>query len=243
MENRDEHCAGRRRRGHLVVGTTLGVLASCSVPDARSGGQGEAGLARALDLARGPFREAFEPPTSLETQRVLLEPLGPEHTERDFAALTGSAEHLRDTLRWDGWPPDGFLIEQNREDLVRHREEFDAHEAYAYTVLEPDGETCVGCVYLVPSDAELAEEAGAEPALLCFYWVVSDGLASDLDRHLVDELLAWFEESWPVREAFFPIRIENLRGVSVSRRVGLVEVASKDPAYRVFRWQRERSAG
>jgi hypothetical protein len=78
--------------------------------------------------------------------------------------------------------------------------------------------------------------------MLVFYWVTADRLASDLDQHLVASLMGWFAREWPVREAFLPIRIENLRGVSVARRSGLVEVASKDPAYRVFRWRRDGSS-
>lgn len=39
----------------------------------------------------------FSPPVSLETERFVLEPLGPEHNERDYAAWTSSMDHIRAT--------------------------------------------------------------------------------------------------------------------------------------------------
>ena len=36
----------------------------------------------------------FEPPVRLATDRFVLEPLGPQHNERDYEAWTSSMEHI-----------------------------------------------------------------------------------------------------------------------------------------------------
>ena len=43
----------------------------------------------------------FVAPSSLVTPLFLLEPLGPQHNEADYAAWTSSLEHIR---RTPGWP-------------------------------------------------------------------------------------------------------------------------------------------
>jgi len=39
----------------------------------------------------------FDVPTTLADPRFLMEPLGPQHNERDYAAWTSSIEHVRST--------------------------------------------------------------------------------------------------------------------------------------------------
>ena len=81
----------------------------------------------------------FEPPTSLVTERFVLEPLGPQHNEADHAAWTSSIEHIRATPGYpDGdWPPvGGMSLENNLADLTRH-----ASHAGSSRERKPD---CVG---------------------------------------------------------------------------------------------------
>ncbi len=201
---------------------------------------------QATELApEGPFRAGFEPPAGLLTEWARLEPLGPKHAEADLAALIGNREHLQVTLRWGGWPAEGFTLEENRADLARHADEFERRVAFAYTVLEVPGAgepRCLGCVYLEPPSPPLksSAESGSEgPAsMLAFSWVVEEGVEAGWDELLLRDLERWFEAEWPVREVFWPIRIENLRGAHLAQRAGYAEVASEDPAYRIFRWRR-----
>lgn len=193
----------------------------------------------------GPFHAGFVPPAGLELDWARLEPLGPKHAEADLAALLDSREHLQATLRWGGWPAEGFTLEENRTDLIRHAEEFERREAFAYTVLEPTGAgepRCLGCVYLEPPSARWKADPGPaseNPAsLLAFSWVIEEGVEAGWDGWLLRDLEAWFDAEWPVREVFWPIRIENLRGAHLAQRAGYTEVASQDPAYRIFRWRR-----
>jgi hypothetical protein len=47
--------------------------------------------------------DGFDVPSELVTEEFRLEPLGPQHNERDHAAWMGSIEHIRSTPGFDGW--------------------------------------------------------------------------------------------------------------------------------------------
>jgi RimJ/RimL family protein N-acetyltransferase len=211
------------------------ALAGCS-----SAGADEGQPAPPHLPAPGPWTAAFEPPRILDTDRVHLEPLAPRHVELDFAALMGSREHLQRTLRWGDWPRPDFTLEENRDDLARHWQEFVDREGYAYTVLSPDGSRCVGCVYLEalpggsPDDAAMA------------YWVIESELEASLDRHLLDALGRWFEDEWPWRRVVLLNHPENGRGHDLAIALGwctdvsalALPVESRPSSETLFLWER-----
>ena len=208
-----------------------------------------------LSIAEGPFRSEFVPPSGFAKGWGRLTPLGPEHAAADLATILANRDHLLETLRWGDWPPQGLTLEENRAALVRHQQEFERREAFAYTLLAPaeragasgdriDAEPSpddlspkrvLGCVYL---ESPFPLEAEAPASMLAFLWVTEAGLKQELDRQLLEGLEAWFESEWPVEEVFWPIRIENLRGSHLVQRAGYTELPSSDLAYRVFRWRR-----
>ena len=184
---------------------------------------------RAAPPARG-----LEPPPGLDTPRAHLEPLDPKHAELDYAALMSSRPHLRSTLHWGDWPRDDFKLEQNRRDLERHAREFASREAFAYTVLAPDRARCLGCVYIDPS------RDGASARLE--FWVIEPDLATDLDEHLLRELLAWIGRDWPFERVEIPMHRENARGIGLARGLGLRESEDpRAPQRRTFVWLRVSS--
>jgi hypothetical protein len=98
----------------------------------------------------------FVVPLRLETPLFTLEPLGPQHNERDYDAWTSSFEHIHATPGWEesSWPRE-MTLEENRRDLERHADDFHARTGFTYTVLDPDDRDVVGCVYIYPlSDSE-----------------------------------------------------------------------------------------
>lgn len=136
--------------------------------------------------------EAFDPPTSLVTDRFVLRPLGPEHNESDHAAWTSSIEHIRSTPGYpDGnWPPlDGMTLERNLADLTRHRADFLARKGFTFTVLDPADGRVIGCVYLYPP------ERGGD--VIVQSWVSAD--RADLDKPLADAVNSWLGAAWPWR--------------------------------------------
>lgn len=67
----------------------------------------------------------FEPPLELIGTELVLEPLGPEHNQRDYAAWTSSIEHIRATPGLEDWSwPHEMTLEENLADLEMHARHF-----------------------------------------------------------------------------------------------------------------------
>jgi RimJ/RimL family protein N-acetyltransferase len=93
----------------------------------------------------------FDVPLGLATSDFVLEPLGPEHNERDYEAWTSSLEHIKATpgFPWGSWPRE-MTSDRNREDLERHADDFRNRKGFTYTVLDPADRDVIGCVYIYP---------------------------------------------------------------------------------------------
>jgi hypothetical protein len=114
-----------------------------------------------------------------------LEPLGPAHNERDYAAWTSSMDHIHRTPGWEksDWPRP-MTLEDNLADLNRHAEDFASRRGFTYSIL--DGDEVIGCVYIYPD--EIAEAH-------VMSWVTAD--RASLDAVVWAELRRWVEEDWP----------------------------------------------
>ena len=131
----------------------------------------------------------FEVPLRFETPQFVLEPLGPEHNERDHKAWSSSIDHIRATPGFVGnrWPQP-MSLDQNLADLEQHRAEFDARTDFAYTVLDPQTDDVIGCVYINPDHAQ----AGG---VTVRSWVRVTH--ADLDEPLREAVADWLERDWP----------------------------------------------
>lgn len=169
-------------------------------------------------------------PASLETEDLQLEMLAPEHVDLDYDALMSSRERL---MRWSGgrWPHADFTRAENLDDMVMHRDEFLAREAFTYTVLNRARDRCEGCVYIYPL-ARTEEEAGRLPAGLpastarVTWWVRDDALPRELDRQLLAGLVDWFRSSWEFDAVTFLTRVDNDRDIALLEDNGLERVAT-----------------
>jgi len=133
----------------------------------------------------------FDPPTSLATDQFHLEPLGPQHNQADHAAWMSSIGHIRSTPGYgDGnWPPrTGMTLEENLTDLRRHADDFTRRAGFTFTVLDPDDNDVIGCVYLYPS-------ASTKWDVTVHSWVRAD--RSALDGPLADAVAHWLATDWP----------------------------------------------
>ena len=98
----------------------------------------------------------FKPPLGLDGDGFRLEPLGPEHNERDHAAWSSSLDHIRRLSGYESdatWPRP-MSLDENRSDLERHARDFADLAGFTYTVLDPE-EDVVGCVYVYPADDDV----------------------------------------------------------------------------------------
>jgi len=217
-----------------VLAVLTGACSSADQQPTRPAPEPEQGQ-QIADPPASPWHDpSYAPPTRLVTSRILLEPLAGRHVELDYAALMGSREHLQRTLRWGDWPRTDFTLEENLGDLERHWQEFEDREGYAFTVLSLDRSQCLGCIYLEPADPN---DRSTRDAMLA-YWVIEEELASELDRHLLAEVLAWIERDWLFEKVVVPTHVDNDRGVRLADELGLDSVPTGSATHVIHVWQR-----
>ncbi len=131
---------------------------------------------------------SFAPPVALDTPDFRLRPLGPEHNVSDHAAWTSSIEHIHASPGWEGsdWPMP-MTLEANLDDLEGHAADFAARTGFTYTVLAPDADDVIGCVYIYP----VKNGAGAQVRS----WVRAS--VAHLDKPLYQAVSAWLDRDWP----------------------------------------------
>jgi hypothetical protein len=141
----------------------------------------------------------FDVPQGLVDDLFILEPLGPQHTESDYAAWTTSIDHIRATPGFavGNWPHE-MTIEKNREDLERHARDCAARTGFTYTVLDPGDRTVIGCVYIYPPRAKDDCDASVQS------WVRAE--SAHLDVPLWQAVTAWLDGDWPFSRVDYAAR-------------------------------------
>jgi RimJ/RimL family protein N-acetyltransferase len=160
------------------------------------------------------FLSTFQPPAPLSGVGWRLTPLHPDLNAVDFAAWRSCRARLRHELQWNGWPSDGFTLEDNRDDLAEHYREFVANTAWAYSILCDDA--CIGCIYIEPW------EEGAQVA----WWLVADWLPQESE--VVKTVMGWLDDRWPLGRVIWPVRLENERAIGILEGLGLVRTPGTD---------------
>ncbi len=132
--------------------------------------------------------QEFKVPISFEGPGFRLEPLGPQHNERDYEAWMSSIDHIRST---PGFGPHGTWpapmdLEANLADLEGHARDFESRDGFTYSIL--DGDDVIGCVYIYPST-----DPGRDAAVAS--WVRAD--RAEMDGVVYRSLSRWLTESWP----------------------------------------------
>ena len=137
-------------------------------------------------------------PRGLETDGFRLEPLGPEHNERDYAAWTSSIDHILGSPGYgaDASWPHPMTLEQNLADLEGHARDFVELTGFTYTVLDPENDG-VGCVYIYPARDD-------EHDVHVRSWVRA--ARAELDGSLRQTIAAWLERDWPFERVLYARR-------------------------------------
>lgn len=140
--------------------------------------------------------DGFEPPLGLLGDGFRLEPLGPQHNERDHAAWSESIEHIRASPGYGAdstWPHEMTLAE-NRGDLERHANDFVERTGFTYTVLDAYDGDVVGCVYVYPAND------GEHDARVQSWVRVT---RAELDAPLRSAVASWLLEDWPFERPLY----------------------------------------
>jgi hypothetical protein len=139
--------------------------------------------------------DGFDPPRRLATEAFVLEPLGPEHNEADYAAWTSSMEHIHASPGFERWKwPREMTLEENLRDLDGHAADFAARRGFTYTVLDPDGGATIGCLYVYPAKDDV-HDADVHS------WVRAD--RAELDAPLRSAVREWLAADWPFRRVAY----------------------------------------
>ncbi len=128
----------------------------------------------------------FAVPLGLDGPGFRLEPLGPQHNERDHAAWMSSIDHIRATpgFAGRGWPSE-MTLEANRADLVAHADDFANRVGFTYSVL--DGDEVIGCLYIYPGTDDHDADVRS--------WVTE--VRSEVDVTLWRTVSDWLDTTWP----------------------------------------------
>lgn len=140
----------------------------------------------------------FAVPELLETEHFRLRMLSTDDVDLDYDAVMSSADLLH-SMFGSGWPRDGFTHEENLRDLARHQQEFEQRIAFAYTVMRPDEQVCLGCVYINPP-----RDLPADARVLM--WVRQSAYDQGLDPILFQTVKTWLAERWPFDSVAYPGR-------------------------------------
>lgn len=136
-----------------------------------------------------------------------------------------SRDYLR-TWEQSSWPADDFTVDGNRADLEGLEQRHQDRKAFTYTVMNPAGTECLGCVYLMPTDTRTFAQAHITPvgdqrwddyAAAVYFWVRKSRLALGTDRVLLDALRSWLTRDWTLGGHLF------LTNEQFTQQVGLIE--------------------
>jgi RimJ/RimL family protein N-acetyltransferase len=167
-------------------------------------------------------------PDGLRAEEFLLRPLGPADNALDYEAVMATQETLR--LGGNGdWPRPDFTLEENREDLEGHAADFQARRGFTYTILEPAGTRCLGCVYVYPLDAVMRHVGANDEDVarvgdheaVAWFWLRPDAVANDLDRRLLAALLPWLRNDFAFSRVVIASWAADERQMAVLREAGL----------------------
>jgi hypothetical protein len=188
---------------------------------------------------RGPWNGRYLPPFTRRTSRVHLEPVAPRTSELDYEAYMSSIHHLARNFWgvvdvedeapaepwWFGagdWPKPDITPDAGNLDAMSCWASFGRGEAFSFSAFSPDRTKQLGCTYFWPTvDGDDPNEAANR------IWVIESELATDLDRHLLEETLAWVEEEWDFNRIIHQVPRTYQRGLDIAAAVGLREVTRK----------------
>lgn len=140
-------------------------------------------------------------PHELVTDEFIVRPLGPEHAEADFEALTEALPYYRKWQPQD-WNHADFDLEENRAEMAQHRKEHDERVAFTFTILDPTETRVLGCVYVGALSPFLTRNGVqdvddvAEHSAQVYLWVRPSLFATNLDQKVIQALAKWFRADW-----------------------------------------------
>jgi len=155
------------------------------------------------------FSPDFAPPLQAHVAGHRIVPLTEAHVDIDVVAINSSLETIR-ALRGGTWPPGPISAEDDRSDLIVHRQEFEQRGSFAYIVLSDDGQTSAGCIYVYPPNHPFddSDKSGmpenADAAISC--WVTQAAYDRGLYPVIYRFIEEWLRTDWPFERPYLSSR-------------------------------------
>ena len=154
-----------------------------------------------MNQKKRPFLPVdFRIPEVVENQLFRIRMLTVNDVVKDYEAVMTNIDRIIGVFGPDSdWPPKDLILEQDLIDLGWHQKEFQRRSSFAYTVMTPDEDQCLGCVYIYPSGKE---DIDAET----YFWVSESAFKDGLEPILHNRIKIWLEKDWPFRGVVYPGR-------------------------------------
>lgn len=138
-------------------------------------------------------------PEGFQESGWALVPAGPVLARIDYEAVKASRELLQNLFQPnDSWPPENLTLEQDRADLAWHAREFRQRRSFAYSIVTPEFDRCLGCLYLYPSMSPVHDAEA-------YLWLRPD-LPMMTSRRIEQTVEMWVDSAWPFKHMVWPGR-------------------------------------
>ncbi len=149
-------------------------------------------------MAKLFIADNFEAPRCFDSKNFHFRVLEEQVAEQDFEAINSSQKRLQGIFGpTSDWPRSDLTLAENRLSLQVHQREFDACEAFAYSVFNITRDKCLGSIYLDPSPSP-------DYDCVVHLWIRDDSI--ELDAVLYQTVIEWLADSWPFGKVAFPGR-------------------------------------
>lgn len=174
------------------------------------------------------YPEPLVVPETLRTPDLLARPLRAADAALDYAAYMESPAVIR-AHSGGRWPTEGFSLAENTRLAAAHEREHLQRRAFTFTLLAPDEQSCLGCLYIRPllaflrraqAPAWLAARAGERAAMVTF-WLHERHQHGPLPDRLVQAAQAWLSETWRLEGYMYRVSPDERRSILALERAGL----------------------
>src|SRR5262245_61750257 len=154
--------------------------------------------------------EQWEAPYLIETARLRLCALGPEHVERVHKVIPKNKAHLLPTMPWAHLEP--LSLEARTELLTKMRASFDSGADFVFGIFERSSNRYVGGTGLHPRIGPRALEIG--------YWIAADSQGKGLVTETVVALTSVALETMGARRLEIRCSPTNVKSRAIPERLG-----------------------
>jgi len=177
------------------------------------------------------YSDKYPIPENYQTNEFIFRPLRASDVELDFDAVISSSALLREWSQSD-WPRDGFTLKENLSDLQWHELEHLEKEAFTYTIMNPEENFCLGCIYMNPLRQEMVDSSVCKFqekdeegfAARIVYWVRQSHATGDFNARVLESIIRWLDSEWYFDCVVFPVAPGDSMQAELFTKKGLVFV-------------------